>query len=126
MTRVGVGIIGAGVISDTYLKNLTSFPDVEVLAVGDLLPDRAQNKAEEYGVPVHGDASAVLDHPDVQVVVNLTIPAAHVEVTEAAINAGKHVWTEKPVGLDLADVSRILAAANTRATGPRRLTRPLM
>lgn len=112
MTRVGVGIIGAGVISDTYLKNLTSFPDVEVLAVGDLLPDRAQKKAEEYGVPVHGDASAVLDHPDVQVVVNLTIPAAHVEVSEAAINAGKHVWTEKPVGLDLADVSRILAAAD--------------
>ncbi|WP_374976489.1 Gfo/Idh/MocA family protein [Microbacterium trichothecenolyticum] len=112
MTRVGVGIIGAGVISDTYLKNLTSFPDVEVLAVGDLLPDRAKDKAEQYGVPVHGDAAAVLEHPDVQVVVNLTIPAAHVAVSEAAISAGKHVWTEKPVGLDLADVSRILEAAD--------------
>lgn len=111
MSRVGVGIIGAGVISDTYLQNLTSFPDVDVVAVGDLLPDRAKTKADQYGVAASGDAASVLENPDVQVVVNLTIPAAHVAVSEAAISAGKHVWTEKPIGLDPAEVARLLESA---------------
>ena len=59
---VGVGIIGAGVISDTYLDNLTSFPDVGVLAVGDLVPESAQAKAEAYGVEVSGDVDPVPTH----------------------------------------------------------------
>ncbi len=109
---VGVGIIGAGVISDTYLENLTSFPDVTVLIVGDLLAERAQAKAEQYGVPAWGTADDVLAHPDVQVVVNLTIPAVHVEVSSKAIAAGKHVWTEKPLGLDRESTAELLRQAD--------------
>lgn len=108
---VGVGIIGAGVISDTYLANLTSFPDVTVLIVGDLVAERARAQAEQYGVPAWGAADDVLAHPDVQVVVNLTIPAVHVEVSAAAIAAGKHVWTEKPLGLDRESTAHLLRDA---------------
>ncbi len=108
---VGVGIIGAGVISDTYLQNLTSFPDVSVVAVGDLDVDRARAQAEKYGVPAWGTADDVLANPDVQVVVNLTIPAVHVEVSSAAIAAGKHVWTEKPLGLDRDGTAQLLRDA---------------
>ncbi|GAA5211617.1 Gfo/Idh/MocA family protein [Microbacterium kyungheense] len=111
MSAVGVGIIGVGVISDTYLANLSSFPDVEVLIVGDLLLDRAQAQAEKYGVPAFGSAEDVLAHPDVQLVVNLTIPAVHVEVSRAAIAAGKHVWTEKPLGLDREGAAELLREA---------------
>ncbi|MBW9095772.1 Gfo/Idh/MocA family oxidoreductase [Microbacterium jejuense] len=111
MSAVGVGIIGVGVISDTYLANLSSFPDVEVLIVGDLLLDRAQAQAEKYGVPAFGSAEDVLAHPGVQLVVNLTIPAVHVEVSRAAIAAGKHVWTEKPLGLDRAGAAQLLREA---------------
>jgi len=111
MTAVGVGIIGVGVISDTYLANLSSFPDVEVLIVGDLLLDRAQAQAEKYGVPAFGSAEDVLAHPGVDLVVNLTIPAVHVEVSRAAIAAGKHVWTEKPLGLDRAGAAELLREA---------------
>lgn len=111
MSPVGVGLIGAGVISDTYLENLTSFPDVEVLIVGDLDVDRAKAQAEKHGVPASGAAQDVLDHPGVQVVVNLTIPAAHTEVSAAAIAAGKHVWTEKPLGLDRDSTSALLRDA---------------
>jgi predicted dehydrogenase len=50
----GVGIIGTGVISQTYLENLTSFPDVAVVAVGDLIPERARAKAEEFGIGAWG------------------------------------------------------------------------
>jgi len=111
MSAVGVGVIGAGVISDTYLTNLTSFPDVEVLVVGDLDVDRARDRATKHGVPAWGTADDVLAHPDVQVVVNLTIPAVHVEVSSAAIAAGKHVWTEKPLGLDRAGTAQLLRDA---------------
>ncbi|SIR96371.1 Gfo/Idh/MocA family protein [Microbacterium sp. RURRCA19A] len=113
MTRpLGVGVIGAGVISQTYLENLTSFPDVNVVAVGDLLPDRARAKAEEHGVPSAGTPDDVLANPDVDLVVNLTIPQVHVEVSSAAIAAGKHVWTEKPIGLDRDATRALLAQAD--------------
>ncbi len=108
---VGVGIIGSGVISDTYLQNLNSFPDVDVLIVGDLNEDRARAQAQKYGVPRWGTADDVLSSADVQVVVNLTTPAAHVEVSAAAISAGKHVWTEKPIGLEREAVDALLRLA---------------
>ena len=111
MSAVGVGIIGVGVISDTYLANLSSFPDVEVLIVGDLLLDRAQAQAEKHGVPAFGSGEDVLAHPGVDLVVNLTIPAVHVEVSRAAIAAGKHVWTEKPLGLDREGAALLLREA---------------
>jgi predicted dehydrogenase len=109
---VGVGVIGAGVISNTYLQNLTSFPDTEVLAVGDLLPDAAGARAAEHGVPTGGGVDVVLGNPDVELVVNLTIPAAHAEVAETAIAAGKHVWNEKPLALDRASGRSLLEAAD--------------
>lgn len=110
---VGVGVIGAGVISDTYLENLQSFPDVDVVIVGDLLVDRAEAQARKHGVRAWGTVDDVLANPDVHVVVNLTIPAAHIEVSMRAIAAGKHVWTEKPIGLDREGAAELLAAAAT-------------
>ena len=110
--RLGVGIIGAGVISQTYLENLTSFPDVDVVAIGDLLPERAQAKADEHGVASWGTPEDVLANPSVDLVVNLTIPQAHVEVSRQAIAAGKHVWTEKPTGLDRESTRALLDAAD--------------
>ena len=109
---VGIGVIGAGNISSQYLRNLTAFPDTRVLAVGDAIPDVARARAAEYGVPVAGDASVVVGHPDVEIVVNLTIPAAHAEIAELAIGAGKHVWNEKPLAADRAAARRLLGAAD--------------
>ena len=97
---VGVGFIGAGMISDTYLENLTSFPDVRVIAIGDLDVARAEAQARKYGVAEWGTADDILGHPDIELIVNLTIPAVHAEVASKAIAAGKHVWTEKPISVD--------------------------
>jgi predicted dehydrogenase len=108
---VGVGMIGAGTISNTYLENLTNFADTEVLAIGDLFPEAAKEKAAKYEVPTAGDADTVLDHPDVEIVVNLTIPAAHADVATQAIKAGKHVWNEKPLTLDRASGQTLLQEA---------------
>ena len=108
---VGVGFIGVGMISDTYLENLAQFPDVRVVILGDLDVERAQAQALKHGVAEYGTADDVLAHPDVQVIVNLTIPAVHSQVSSQAIAAGKHVWTEKPIGLDRESTAALLTQA---------------
>lgn len=97
---VGVAIIGAGVISKEYLTNLTSFPDVKVHIVADMFEQVAAERAAEFGVAASGGVEDALNHPDVEIVVNLTVPTAHVAVATQAINAGKHVWSEKPFSTD--------------------------
>jgi predicted dehydrogenase len=109
---VGIGLIGAGNISDTYLENLGSFPDVEVLIVGDLDTDRARAQAQKHGVAASGTADDVLAHPGVEIVVNLTIPAVHAEVSSAIIAAGKHVWSEKPIAIERASARALLEQAD--------------
>ena len=99
-------------ISDTYLENLQSFPDVEVLILGDLDVDRARAQADKHGVPAAGTVADVLAHPGVELVINLTIPAVHVEVSSAAIAAGKHVWSEKPIGIDRESALALLQQAD--------------
>ena len=111
---VGVGIVGAGVISGTYLENLTSFPDVRVLRVADLDTERAAAQAAKYGVPQSGTVAELLDDADVEIVVNLTIPAAHVDVGLAALEAGKHVWAEKPLALDRQTGRKLLDRAREK------------
>ncbi|MFH6679009.1 Gfo/Idh/MocA family oxidoreductase, partial [Clavibacter michiganensis] len=75
--RVGVGVIGAGVISGTYLENMTAMPDLEVLFVADIDLDRARSRAEEHGVPNHGTVDELLAMDEIEIVVNLTLPATH-------------------------------------------------
>jgi predicted dehydrogenase len=111
MSAVGVGVIGAGVISDAYIKSMQSFPDLKVVAIGDLRPEAAKEKAGQYGIETHGGPEAVLSNPDVEIVVNLTIPIAHVEVALAAVAAGKHVWSEKPFSLDQDSGLKLLSTA---------------
>ncbi len=109
---VGVGVIGAGVISTQYLDNLTTFPDVKVLFVADLDVSRAADQAAKYDVPGSGTVEELLAHPDIEIVVNLTIPAAHVDVAMQALAAGKNVFTEKPFALDRESGLALLAEAN--------------
>jgi predicted dehydrogenase len=95
----GIGIVGAGAISAAYLENLTRFPDVSVVIVGDLVPANAERRAQEFQLPAFGTSEDVLAREDVDLVVNLTIPAVHAEISSAALTAGKHVWSEKPIGV---------------------------
>jgi predicted dehydrogenase len=107
----GVAVIGCGNISKQYLRNLTGFPDIEVLICADLDAGRAKVQAAAYGVAEWGSPDDALGHPGVQLIVNLTVPAAHAEVTGAAIAAGKHVWSEKPLTLDVAAGRGLLSQA---------------
>jgi predicted dehydrogenase len=110
---MGVAVVGCGTISHEYLRNLATFPDLQVLVCSDVDTDRAKRVAEQYGVPDAGPVDSALAHPGVDLVVNLTVPAAHVPVSIAALEAGKHVYTEKPLSLDVSTGQALLATADS-------------
>jgi predicted dehydrogenase len=108
----GVAVVGCGNISNQYLPNLASFPDVRVLICADIDLERAKAQAAAYDVPAAGSPAQALEHPGVRLVVNLTVPGAHAAVASAAIAAGKHVWNEKPLAPDVASGRALLDEAH--------------
>jgi predicted dehydrogenase len=111
---VGIAVVGCGNISDQYLANLVRFPDVAVLACADLDRDRAAAQAAKYGILHSGDLATVLAMPEVELVVNLTVPAVHASVALQAIRAGKHVYGEKPFALSVQEAQAVTAAGTER------------
>jgi predicted dehydrogenase len=110
---IRVGLIGCGNISGAYLDLAPLFPALRIVAVSDLLGDAARAKGAQYGIPVLSP-DALLAAPEVDIVLNLTVPNAHAEVTRAALSAGKHVYTEKPVTTALADGLALVEEARRR------------
>ncbi|MCM2474874.1 Gfo/Idh/MocA family oxidoreductase [Rhizobium sp. CG5] len=101
MTReLGVGIIGCGNISTTYFSLAPLFKGLKVLACTDLNMNAAELRAEEYGV-IAQPMEELLANPDLDIIVNLTIPDAHFAVSKRILEAGKHVYSEKPLVLSL-------------------------
>jgi predicted dehydrogenase len=109
-----IGIVGCGNISGIYLENLLRFAGVEVVACADLDVERAREKAARYGIPVACGVEELLADPDVDLVLNLTPPRAHAAISLAALEAGKHVYSEKPLAVDPADGRRILSLAKQK------------
>lgn len=110
---LGVGIIGCGNISTTYLRLAPLFRGFEIRACADLDPAAAQARAAEYGLRALGVADLLAD-PAIDLVINLTIPDAHYAVSAQALEAGKHVYTEKPLALSLADGAALRDLARAR------------
>jgi len=106
-----IGMIGCGVISQQYLKSFDQLPDVQLVAVADLDPARAAAAAAgREGVRALGVDELIAD-PEVDTVLNLTIPAAHAEVDLKAIAAGKNVYSEKPFAVTTEEGAEVLVAA---------------
>ncbi len=110
---LGVGIIGCGNISDTYLRLAPLFRGIEVRACADRVEAAAQARAQEFGVRAMS-VDALLASDDIAVIVNLTIPEAHFEVSRTALEAGKHVYSEKPFVLSVEDGLRLKAMADEK------------
>ncbi|MEM6552592.1 MAG: Gfo/Idh/MocA family oxidoreductase [Planctomycetota bacterium] len=109
-----VGIIGCGNIAAAYQGGCKHYPGIELIHVADLDVDRAKERGKEWGVPTASDVDGLLNNPDVELVVNLTIPAAHAEVDRLALEAGKHVHSEKPLALSCAEARPVLELAAER------------
>ncbi len=110
MASTTIGIIGCGNISDAYLKGAARSDLLQVKSVSDLRADAAQTKAREYGVSAVAVDDLLAD-PDIQVVINLTVPLAHAAVSLKIIQAGKHVYSEKPLAAHFSDGQQLLLAA---------------
>ncbi|WJE15076.1 Gfo/Idh/MocA family oxidoreductase [Halobacillus sp. ACCC02827] len=108
---IRAGIIGCGTISDIYLKNSQEFASFDIIACADVDLDRAREKAEAYGVERALTVTELLEDEAVDVVINLTPPLVHKEITMGALRNGKHVYSEKPLAVTLEDGREILAFA---------------
>lgn len=118
MAKTGIGIIGCGNISTAYLRLAPLFKGMEVRAVADMNLAAAQARGAEFGVRAQ-TVEDLLANPEVEVVINLTIPAAHFAVTQSILQAGKHAYSEKPLVLTLEEglALRELAAARGLSVG---------
>ncbi|MEX1019166.1 MAG: Gfo/Idh/MocA family oxidoreductase [Litorilinea sp.] len=110
---VNVGIIGCGAISGIYLQSPKTFPILNIVACADLDPAKAQAKADEHGLRALA-VEELLRDPEIEIVLNLTIPGAHAQVGLAAVGNGKSVYSEKPLALSTAEATPLLEQA-TRA-----------
>jgi predicted dehydrogenase len=109
--KIRIGVVGCGKISGAYLGMAKNFPQVEMLACADMSLDAARAKAAEYNIPKVLTVDELMRDPEIEVVLNLTVPKAHVPVSLQAIENGKHTYLEKPLGIDRADGRKLLAAA---------------
>lgn len=110
-----VGLVGCGSISNAYFKNLAPFSAyAQITACSDLDVGRAQAKAAEHGVAKACSVKELLADAEVDAVLNLTIPGAHVDVNLQALKAGKHAYCEKPFSLTYKDGLRVIAEAKKR------------
>ena len=117
MQKIKVGVIGCGNISGIYLEVGQTFELLEIVAVADLIPERAQAQAAKYGIPRACSPEELLADPEIEIVINLTIPNAHAEVGLKVVQAGKSVYNEKPLTISRADARRLLETA--QANGVR-------
>jgi len=111
---MNIGIVGCGSISGIYFTNLARFKGTRVTACADIDLVKAESAAARHGVRSEATVADLLHAPDVDVVVNLTVPKAHAQVTLDALRAGKHVYGEKPLAATRADGQTILREAASR------------
>ena len=116
MKPVNVAMIGVGCISGIYLENITkTFKDVKLIGVCDLVRERAEQAQQKYGVPkLYETMYDAFSDPEVELVLNLTRPYEHFEVSKAALEAGKHVYSEKPLGASLEEGQALVKLAQEK------------
>jgi predicted dehydrogenase len=108
---VRVGVIGCGAISGAYLGMASKFPRIEIAACADLDADRARAAAQKHGIARVCAVDDLFKEDSIEIILNLTIPAAHHEITIRSLEAGKHTYCEKPLGISRTEGESILAAA---------------
>lgn len=116
MSITNIGIVGVGCISKAYLDHIRDiFKEVRVVGVCDLIRERAENAVANYNIPkLYEDMYELFSDPEVEIVLNLTRPYEHYEVTKAALNAGKHVYTEKPLAATLEEGKELMALSKEK------------
>ena len=112
MTKIA--IVGTGFVSDMYVSTLGNHPHLKLTGLYDIDADRAKRHSERWAVPKYDSLDALLHHSGVEIVLNLTNPRSHYEVTKQCLEAGKHVYSEKPLGMDVQEARQLVQLAKDR------------
>ena len=111
-----IGFIGCGYTADLYMPHIKRYPQLELVAVTDRNQKRAQEFSNYYNIETCATTEALLADYDIELVINLTNPNSHFEVTKMCLDAGKHVYTEKPMTVTLKDSQALVDLANQKNT----------
>jgi predicted dehydrogenase len=114
MKPVKAGVVGCGKICGQYFSMGKNFPLVQMDACADLNPDAAKAAAQQFNVPRVLSVDEILKDPSIEIILNLTVPKAHVPVSLTAIGNGKHVYLEKPLGVNRAEGHQLMNAAKQK------------
>ena len=112
--KAKVGVIGCGSISAAYFKACKIFEALEVVSCADLDAEKAKARAAEFGVPRVYSVKDLLADPEVEIVINLTVPKAHAEIDVKALEAGKHVFSEKPFSISRKEGKQVVELAKQK------------
>jgi predicted dehydrogenase len=116
--KIRVGHIGCGSVSGAYLPVMTKHPNLEVVSVCDIIPERARKRAEQFKVPnVYPNIDAMLAGAEFDFLVNTTSMPSHYPVNKKGLEAGKHVWSEKPMALEVSKGRELIALAQQKGVG---------
>ena len=114
VTPLGLGIVGTGNIAGAYARDILTHPQIRLAAATDLDGPKAAAFGAEHGCPIHESLDDLLADPSVDIVLNLTVHHAHYEVTKRALEAGRHVYSEKPMALRSSEAQELVALAASR------------
>jgi predicted dehydrogenase len=106
-----IGILGTGNIFSRYVNGLARYPELQIARIGDIDPARAKQAAADHDIPEWGDDAELYADESIEIIVNLTPPAAHSRTIVTALEAGKHVYVEKPLATTVEDGRAVLDAA---------------
>lgn len=109
-----IAIIGCGYVANFYLKTIPLYPDLQLIGVMDQDEARANSFSEYFLTSRFRSLDEVLDDPRVELVVNLTNPASHFAISKACLEAGKHVYSEKPLALSFSEAKQLIALAEQK------------
>ncbi|WP_017327471.1 Gfo/Idh/MocA family protein [Synechococcus sp. PCC 7336] len=111
---MNIAFVGCGFVADYYAKTLKNHPQLRLLGVMDRDRDRAVQFSDRYAVPVYETLADLLNDDRIDIVLNLTNPDSHYEVSKASLEAGKHVYSEKPLATDMTQAQELVAIAEDR------------
>ena len=109
-----VGVIGCGNIFQSYAKGDEIFHQIKIVGVADIFPEKAKEVEEKYGYKAYATVDDLLKDDEIEIVVNLTIPKVHAEVDKQILNAGKHVFSEKPIACTVEEAKEVVELAKSK------------
>jgi len=126
--KVNVGIVGCGFVVDYYLDTIFNYPEINLVGVTDIINERSQKVSEHYQIPAYKSAEELVEKSDLDILINLTDPHNHFKVTKLAFDNGIHVYSEKPITMDIKEVKNLFDIANSKnlflSTAPCNLLSP--